>query len=194
LLFLSASASEKFSELNFEFENAWRKFDKKLMVSIANKITKNEILNNDGFCYLKLKIHALTFANNYQSALLEIEKYKMVYYDNAELYIAGGILAYKNNSNSAEYFDVALNILSTNKIIEKSAYEKLCECYILLVLGKEKEKLDILYYSLNDDDKKLVNYYKNLDRNELLLHPPIDFVALEPFPDNIGTGNEDWWK
>jgi hypothetical protein len=178
--------------LNNEFEIAWKNFDRKAMVLIANKITEKEICDSEGLEYLKLKIHALTFANEYQLALRECIKYLKTYQNSVELYIASGVLANKNGLGENEYFHAAINLLEN--VTQKTNQEKIFECYSLLVCNGEVKKVEVLLQSLPSEERKVIDFYQNSTRNELLLHPPIDFVAIDPLPDNIGSGDTNWWE
>ena len=167
--------------------------DKQKILNIADKITDTEIMSEKGMEYLKIKLLVLTFCGEYEDAFYEVIKGLELYPDDHELLIAKGFLGKKLNIDTNSYY-LALDIIEEELKFYKKTHLIIKKYYLQLVLDDNMDSINLEPYRTNLPLYFLLQNYNDLDFDELLLSPPIGFIAPRPLiRTDSGNSTDEWW-
>lgn len=195
-MFSCSPAIAQYSEFANEITSAVKEGDREALILISERITDKHLLEEGGLRYLKLKMTALTFAGDYQNAFVVIDEYVGNFPGNYELLMGQGIIADRIGIDDFDFFTNAYIILKEKSISSKTESELVMEYYLAALLNlKDLNYIQTeLLPNLSSDGLIITKHYDSFNKEELLMKPPLGFIATVPFFIVNGSENKEWWK
>lgn len=191
-----AHAEAELAELNDQFAVALASSDRDALMAVSTSITDDDIRGRLGLDFLKLKLAALTFGGAYDLAWETLALHVDQFDESAQLLMAGGLIQYHLGRDGTISFLEAYSMLNHESMDRKSDDEKVMEFYLALVLDDSNSAYvrNILYSSMSEIARTAADAYAALSRQDLLLSPPIGFVANRPIPSDFPDPATRWWE